>query len=139
KTPSTDAHYAVRVCMIEREDVIRLVQSTNVCGELDPPDASMPNSGAQFFTFLAATNAVQVTFELYNLTNNVDLFVQRSPPLTNFTTYFGDASGYPYASTNRGATNEYVCLSTNSARRRWPADCGSSPPSTATPITIPPT
>src|SRR5262249_22199723 len=106
---------AVRVCMIEREEITRLVLSTNYCGELEPPDASMPNSGAQFFTFLAATNAVQLTFELHNLTNDVDLFLQRSPPLTNFTTYLGDASGYPYARTNRGATNEYVCLSTNSA------------------------
>src|SRR6185503_15645922 len=36
-------------------------------------------------------------------------------PLTNFTTYTGDASGYPYASTNQGATNESICISTNSA------------------------
>src|SRR6185436_9593997 len=60
------------------------------------------------------TGAVQLTIDLLNLTNNVDLFVQRAPPLTNFTVFNGDPSGYPFASTNAGTNGESVCIATNS-------------------------
>ena len=110
---STGATYAVRACQLQTNQVRRLANST-VCNLLPAGESNLPNSGVQFYAYNVATGAVQVTFELLNLTNNVDLFVQRSPPLTNFTIYPGDASGYPFASTNLGATNESVCLATNS-------------------------
>ncbi|MEY2410578.1 MAG: hypothetical protein QOF48_3248 [Verrucomicrobiota bacterium] len=117
RTGSTNATYGVRACQIQTNDVRRLAEGT-VCNILPPLDLDMPNSGVHFYRFNVATGAVQVTFELYNLTNNVDLFVQRSPPLTNFTTFYGDASGLPVWSTNLGATNEFICFATNSASLR---------------------
>lgn len=111
-TPATNASYTLTACQIVTNDLRRLANGVQICTNLPPGDTNVPNSGVHFYTFTFTNGPVQLSVEATNLSGNVDLFVQRAPPLTNFTTYAGEV--YPYASTNGGATNEFLCVATNS-------------------------
>ena len=113
-TPATNATYVLRACQIVTNDLTRLTAvNSTVCTNLPPGDTNFPNSGVHFYTYNVPTGSVQVTFELVNLTNNADLFVQRTPPLTNFATFLGADPASLASSTNFGATNEFLCFVTN--------------------------
>jgi hypothetical protein len=60
-------------------------------------------SGVNYFLFTVSTNAVQVDFEVFNATGNVDLFVTNSLPLVMPDTWLP-------SSTNPGASDELITL-----------------------------
>ena len=115
RTPDVNATYAVRACAILTNDLTRLTNGLAMCRTIDPGDTNQPNSGVHFFTFNVTNSAVQWIVDTFNQDGDVDLYVQRAPPLTNFTTYTGAGQVYPYASTNLGTNGEYLCISGGSA------------------------
>ncbi len=74
--------------------------------------AAIPGLNVKYYAFDVASNAVQVNFELYNLSGNVDLFVRTNVPLP-------DIDNYHYASTNAGTTNELIMACSNLVAGTW--------------------
>jgi len=60
----------------------------------------------RYFSFNVDTNATAVTFQLLNLSGDVDLVASKVP--------FPDLENYAYASTNPGTNNEEIIVFTNS-------------------------
>jgi hypothetical protein len=61
-----------------------------------------------------SSNALQVTFDTYNHSGNVDLYLQNGFCFANRDTFRLDAVNAPYASTNAGLAGESICLHVNS-------------------------
>jgi len=70
--------------------------------------------GAQNFSFNVSTGAVQASFQVYNMSGNLDLFVQRGTNFTNMASVLLLATNYPYSSTNLGTVPDAVRVATNS-------------------------
>jgi hypothetical protein len=64
--------------------------------------------GVDFYRYRVSTNAVQVNFEVFQMSANVDLFVDYGFCSSNTLTF-------TYASTNGGTTNELIVVATNAA------------------------
>ncbi len=69
--------------------------------------AHVPGDGTQYYQFNVSSNAVQANFELTGLTGNVDLYVRPGSSMPG-------PDNYVYASTNSGAGDEWVIVTTNS-------------------------
>jgi subtilisin-like proprotein convertase family protein len=70
--------------------------------------------GAQTFAFNVSTGAVQATFQTFNTSGDVDLFVQHGTNFMDLPSLLTLATNYPYSSTNRGAGREIIRVATNS-------------------------
>lgn len=125
--PVYPINFCVRATEITERDVQPLTNGLAVCNTVPVADTNALYSGVQFFSFDVPVGIpLQATFETFAANGNVDLYVQRNLPFTNFTTYTsgGGARPYPYFSEQPGSTDEYLCLGTNStptalAPGRW--------------------
>jgi hypothetical protein len=66
-----------------------------------------PPGQIDYYRFTASPGAVQVNFEVYNITNNADLYVDKDFCPTNIT-------DFTYSSTNPSNTAELIVVATNS-------------------------
>lgn len=66
-------------------------------------------NGPQYYSFVAPTNAVMVTFQLINLTTNaeVDLYAREGLPLPG-------PDSFDFASRNAGTNDQFIVVTTNS-------------------------
>jgi hypothetical protein len=106
------ANYCVRASAVATHDVVELFSGVTECTIAGVTNGG-PIAGVDYYVFNVATNAVQATFETFNASGNVDLFLTRDLCLTNFSTYDPAGASYPYASANPGTNNEFICLLTN--------------------------
>ncbi len=108
--------FQVRATQILSNEVVELANGEAYCPtNLPAIDTNALHTGVHFYSFRVPPGAIQATFETFNASTNVDLFVQYERPITNYSVLGDTFSTYPYASTNGGATNEFLCLGTNSA------------------------
>lgn len=114
---SFPAGFCVRATEITERDVQPLTNGLAVCRTMPAVDANALYAGVQFHSIDVVGVPLQATFETFGASGNVDLYVQRNLPFTNFTSYSsgGGASLYPYFSEKAGALDEYICLGTNSS------------------------
>ena len=128
---TTNVNYCLRTRLLLDGDVARLSNGVTYCEKvLDERDGTSTHGGIDYYKFHVSSNAVQATFEIWSTNGNADLYVQHGPCLTNFATFRGAVTNYPYlstniftntslvfypyASTNLGTNAEAVCLITNS-------------------------
>jgi hypothetical protein len=95
------------------DTVIPLMDNVPVCGLLGLSYSSNV-VGAQAFVFNVSPGAVQATFQTFNTSGDVDLFVRYGTNFTNFAALLTLATNYPYSSTNLGTGREIIRVSTNS-------------------------
>lgn len=113
---ATLANYCIRASVLSPTNVVQLDDGIAQCVFSGPADGS-PLGGNNYYVFTVATNAVQTTFEAYNViadpggVADVDLYVTRD--IGCLTTNL--ALNATYSSTNLGSLPEMICLTTNSA------------------------
>jgi subtilisin-like proprotein convertase family protein len=121
--------YCLRTRLLLTNDIYHLSNGLARCSSMTKT-GSDPRGEVNYYVFRVSSNAVQATFETFGANGNVDLYVQYGPCLTNYPNFRGAMTNYPYlstniftntslhfypyASTNRGRTNETICLVTNS-------------------------
>lgn len=108
--------FQIRATEILSADVLRLFDGIVQCGAASPINTNALNSGVQFFRFDVSSNAAQAGFEITSASGDVDLYVRRGLPLTNFSLQLPGA--FDPSFTNNpiaGLGLEAVCLLTNSA------------------------
>lgn len=115
--PAFPVDYKIRATEITQRDVQPLANGLAACRTIPAIDTNALYTGVQFYSFDVAGVPLQATFETFGANGNVDIYVQRGLPLTNFTTYTsgGGVRPYPYYGERLGTADEYLCLSTNSA------------------------
>ena len=126
-TSTYPLNFCVRATEITARDMQPLTNGLALCNTVPAADTNALHTGVQFFTFdVPAGIPLQATFETFAASGNVDLYVQRNLPFTNFTTYTsgGGARRYPYFSEQAAAQDEYLCVGANStpvalASGRW--------------------
>ncbi len=107
--------FQVRATQILSNEVIALANGIASCPtNLPAIDTNHLHTGVQFFSFDVPPNSIQATFETFGASANVDLFVQYGRPITNYSLLKSFAA-YPYARTNAGTADEFLCLTTSSA------------------------
>jgi subtilisin-like proprotein convertase family protein len=112
KNPADTANFKIRVTQIRPSDVVPLVNGGLVCDRVPIMDANALYTGIQFYSITVPGGPIQATFELLPVNGDVDMYIQKGLPVTNFTVY-GTAppSGpYPYPSERLGVTPEFRCL-----------------------------
>lgn len=115
-TSALPIDYQVRATEILSADVLRLFDGIAQCSAASPIDTNALHSGVQFFRFDVSSNAVQAGFEVTSASGDVDLYVQRGLPLTNFSLQLPGAFGSTFTNNPiAGLGLEGVCLLTNSA------------------------
>jgi len=126
----TNVNYCLRTRLLLESDITHLSNGLAQCSSMTMTNDNNPRDDVQYYVFHVSSNAVQATFETFGASGNVDLYVQYGPCLTNYPAFRGAVTNYPYlstniftntslrfypyASTNRGRTNETICLVTNS-------------------------
>lgn len=116
KNPLAVINYKVRATQILRSEVTRLFNGVSACAAISPVDTNALHSGVQFYRFDVGSNAVQVLFETYGASGNVDLYAQYGLPITNYSLLTPPSRGAIFTnSENAGLANESICLLTNSS------------------------
>ncbi|HXG46014.1 MAG TPA: hypothetical protein VNO52_00185, partial [Methylomirabilota bacterium] len=72
------------------------------------PTNAPPHSGFHYYAYRAASNAVQLRIDVFDLTTNVDLYVDKNLPVPG-------PARHRYRSTNGGLATETIILGTNSS------------------------
>ncbi len=115
KDPAATVNYKVRATQIVSNDVVNLVNGASVCASVPPVDPARLYTGVQFYSIIVPRGPIQATFEIFGASGNVDLYVQRGLPLTNFTAYPVPGAPYPYPNEQPGNADEFLCLRPASA------------------------
>ena len=117
--------YCIRATEITARDVQPLTNGLAVCKTIPGRDTNTLYTGVQFHSIDVVGVPLQATFETFGANGNVDLYVQRNLPFTNYSTYTnGGSSLYPYSGEQLGTLGEYICIGTNTtpvalAPGRW--------------------
>lgn len=117
--------YCIRATEITARDVQPLTNGLAVCKTVPGRDTNTLYTGVQFHSIDVVGVPLQATFETFGANGNVDLYVQRNLPFTNYSTYTnGGSSLYPYSGEQLGTLGEYICIGTNTtpvalAPGRW--------------------
>ena len=111
--------YKIRATQILSNEVVALTNGVEYCStNILALDTNTLHTGVQFYSFTAPPNSIQAVIETFSANTNVDLYVQAGLPIANYSLIDAgaDLSAFPYgyASTNGGATNEFICVATNS-------------------------
>lgn len=103
---SFSVRYSVRATEFTASSITWLTQSLAVSNAVPAPKGGVA-SGVHYYAFnVASNNAIQVHFETFGATGNVDLVVRHGLPLPTRTSF-------DYASTNGSGTNEFIVVYTN--------------------------
>jgi subtilisin-like proprotein convertase family protein len=114
KVPGTPASFRVRATQILSTDVTRLVNGEPVCTNVPPIDPEQLYTGVHFYSVVVPNGPLQTTIELFGADGNVDLYVQKGVPLTNFSAYVSAGELYPYFGEAPSNLDEFIMLDTNS-------------------------
>jgi len=112
KAPGSNS-FCLQADLVLPGNVIPLTDGVPFCGALGFTFTTNV-VGAQTFSFNVSTGAIQATFQTFNTSGNVDLFVRYGTNFTNFAALLTLATNYPYSSTNLGTGREIVRVATNS-------------------------
>jgi subtilisin-like proprotein convertase family protein len=89
---------------------VRLTNDVALCGQTVPPTNAAGGIGVNYYVFTVSPNALQATFETFNATGNVDLYLQNGFCFQNRDTFDLARINAAYASTNSGTNAESICV-----------------------------
>jgi hypothetical protein len=87
---------------------VRLTNDVAACGQTVP--ASGATAGVNYYVFTVSPNALQATFETFNASGNVDLYLQNGFCFQNRNAFNLTNVVAAYASTNSGTADESICV-----------------------------
>jgi hypothetical protein len=106
--------YCVRATQLRASDFTTVAAGTQVCTNLGVGNGTA-TSGIHYYAIPVTSNPALMTFETYDATGNVDVYVSHDLCLPNFATFSAASTNYPYASINLGTAPECVMVDTNTA------------------------
>jgi hypothetical protein len=94
----------------ETNPAVRLAGGAPVCGQTVATTNATGGIGVNYYVFNVASNALQASFETLAATGNVDLYLQHGFCFSDRDTFPLTATNAPYASTNAGLADEFICV-----------------------------
>jgi hypothetical protein len=109
------ANYCIRATQLRSTDFTPVPSGMEKCRTALAAGNGTPTGGIDYYAVTVTNGPALMTFETYDATGNVDLFVSRDLCLPNFATFNPALTNYPYSSVNLGTAPECVMVATNTA------------------------
>jgi len=100
--------YCFLAAQFTNDPNVRLTNNVAACNQTVP--ASVAVAGVNYYVFTVSSNALQATFETFNASGNVDLYLQNGFCFQNRGAFDLSTINAAYASTNSGTNAESICV-----------------------------